>query len=94
MSNNVTQAVQLIYAMDRAELDQIVEAIKLKRTYLSRQAICSLMTGDNVNFTNTKTGRNMTGVITKVARKYATVRTLNGLWRVPASMLTKVEDLA
>jgi ribosomal protein L35AE/L33A len=93
MSNNVTQAIQLIYAMDRAELDQVVEAVKLKRTHLSRQAISSIMIGDNVSFTNSRTGRPITGVITKVARKYATVRTLNlGQWRVPASMLTVIEE--
>jgi small-conductance mechanosensitive channel len=48
--------------------------------------------GDNVNFTSTKLGRNVTGVITKIAIKYITVRTVNGLWRVPANMLSKIED--
>jgi small-conductance mechanosensitive channel len=47
--------------------------------------------GDNVNFTSTKLGRNVTGVITKIAIKYITVRTVNGLWRVPANMLSKIE---
>jgi hypothetical protein len=45
-----------------------------------------------VNFTSTKLGRNVTGVITKIAIKYVTVRTATGLWRVPANMLTRIED--
>ena len=48
--------------------------------------------GDNVNFTSTKTGQNVTGMVTKIAIKYVTVRTVNGLWRVPANMLTRIED--
>jgi small-conductance mechanosensitive channel len=48
--------------------------------------------GDNVNFNSTKLGKNVTGVITKIAIKYITVRTAAGLWRVPANMLTKIED--
>ena len=48
--------------------------------------------GDNVNFTSTKTGQNVTGMVTKIAVKYVTVRTVNGLWRVPANMLTRIED--
>ena len=51
-----------------------------------------LRIGDNVNFTSSKTGQNVTGLVTKVAIKYVTVKTVNGLWRVPANMLTKVED--
>ena len=48
--------------------------------------------GDNVNFTSTKLGRNVTGVITKIAIKYVTVRTATGLWRVPANMLTRIDE--
>ena len=48
--------------------------------------------GDNVNFTSTKTGQNVTGMVTKIAIKYVTVRTVNGLWRVPANMLTRIDE--
>ena len=37
MSNNVTKAVEAIYKMDNDELNQVIEAIKLKRQYLARQ---------------------------------------------------------
>jgi hypothetical protein len=35
---------------------------------------------------------NVTGVVTKIAIKYVTVKTAQGLWRVPANMLTLVEE--
>jgi hypothetical protein len=34
---------------------------------------------------------NYTGVVMKIAIKYVTVKTVSGLWRVPANMLTLVE---
>jgi hypothetical protein len=34
----------------------------------------------------------MTGHVTKIAIKYVTVKTQGGLWRVPANMLSKVDD--
>jgi hypothetical protein len=45
-----------------------------------------------VNFDSVKLGRNVTGVVIKIAIKYVTVKTVSGLWRVPANMLTLVED--
>ena len=76
------------------ELNSMVDAIKFKRKLLNERAKASLMVGDTVNFTSTRTGRNVTGTVTKIAIKYVTVRTLEGLWRVPANMLNKVEDEA
>ena len=74
------------------ELISIIDAVKFARTRLAQQTKRELMLGDNVNFTSTKTGQTMTGFVTKIAIKYVTVKTLGGLWRVPANMLTKVED--
>ena len=74
------------------ELASMIDAVKWARTNLTKQVKRSLHVGDNVNFTSTKTGRNYTGVITKIAIKYVTVRTIDGLWRVPANMLTVVAD--
>ena len=75
-----------------AELNSMVDAIKFKRKIMNERAKASLMIGDTVNFTSTRTGRNVTGVVTKIAIKYVTVRTLEGLWRVPANMLNKVDE--
>ena len=74
------------------DLASMIDAIKFKRKLLNERAKASLQIGDNVNFTSTKTGRNITGVVTKIAIKYVTVRTLEGLWRVPANMLNKVAE--
>jgi len=74
------------------ELTTVIEAVKYARAQLGRKTKNSLQVGDNVNFTSSKTGRNTTGVVTKIAIKYVTVKTMTGLWRVPASMLTRVEE--
>jgi hypothetical protein len=72
------------------ELTSIIDAVKWNRSQLTKQVKRSLMLGDNVNFNSAKQGRNVTGVVTKIAIKYVTVRTANGLWRVPANMLEVV----
>lgn len=74
------------------ELVTVIEAVKFARSRLTRKVKQGLTIGDNVNFTHSKTGRNYTGVVTKIAVKFVTVRTVDGLWRVPASMLTRIED--
>jgi len=76
------------------ELTSIIDAVKWNRAKLTQSTKRSLRVGDNVNFTQSKTGRNTTGVVTKIAIKFVTVRTIQGLWRVPANMLTKVEEFA
>jgi small-conductance mechanosensitive channel len=74
------------------DLTAVIDAVKYARRNLQRQVTSSLMVGDNVNFTSTKLGRNVTGVVIKIAIKYVTVRTATGNWRVPANMLSKVTD--
>ena len=74
------------------DLMSMMDAIKFKRKLLTERTKAQLRVGDNVNFTSTRTGQNVTGVVVKIAIKYVTVRTIQGLWKVPANMLTKVED--
>jgi hypothetical protein len=74
------------------ELVTVIEAVKFARARLTEQSKRSLRVGDNVNFTSSKTGQNVTGFVTKIAIKYVTVKTIQGAWRVPANMLTKIED--
>lgn len=76
------------------ELTSIIDAVKWNRAKLTQSTKRSLRVGDNVNFTQSKTGVNFTGVVMKIAIKFVTVRTIQGLWRVPANMLTKVEEFA
>jgi len=74
------------------QLSSIIDSVKYARSKLTRHTIRSLQVGDNVNFNSAKQGRNVTGVVTKIAIKYVTVKTVSGLWRVPANMLSVIED--
>ena len=91
---NITQVNQAIMYgnFTNDELSSIIDAVKYGRARLTREIKRGLAVGDNVNFTSTKLGRNVTGVITKIAIKYVTVRTVTGLWRVPANMLTRIDE--
>ena len=74
------------------ELTSIIDAVKYGRSRLTREIKRGLAVGDNVNFTSSKLGRNVTGVVMKIAIKYVTVRTAAGNWRVPANMLSVIRD--
>ena len=74
------------------ELTTVIDAVRYARAQLGKRSIRALSIGDNVNFNSAKQGRNVTGVVTKIAIKYVTVKTVSGLWRVPANMLTVIED--
>jgi hypothetical protein len=87
----VNSAIMLQQWTD-VELSSMIDAIKWNRAQLQKQIKRSLTLGSNVNFTSSKNGVNYTGVVTKIAQKYITVKTVNGLWRVPANMLEVVAD--
>jgi small-conductance mechanosensitive channel len=74
------------------ELTTVIDAVKFARARLTEQTKRSLRIGDNVNFNSTKLGQNVTGVVVKIAIKFVTVKTVTGLWRVPANMLSVVAD--
>jgi ribosomal protein L35AE/L33A len=77
--------------LTNADLNSVIDAVKFARARLTRQNKASLMLGDTVQFTSTRTGRAMQGTVQKIAIKFVTVATPGqGLWRVPASMLTAV----
>ena len=74
------------------QLTSMIDAVKFARARLTEQTKRTLRIGDNVNFNSTKLGRNVTGVVVKIAIKFVTVKTVSGLWRVPANMLSVVAD--
>jgi putative ribosome biogenesis GTPase RsgA len=91
MNNLVTQTSELIYKMDNEQLAQVIEAVQLRRQYLTKQATRSLNVGDNVQFTSSKTGKVKQGTVTKIARKYITIDCGPfDSWRVPGNMIEKV----
>jgi len=96
MTNIVTKSVELIYQMDSNQLQQVAEAIQLKRQYLAKQAIKNFIVGDMVQFTSRRTGGKVNATVKKVNKKYVIVSTHIGgeQWRVPATMLTKISEIA
>jgi hypothetical protein len=92
MSIQTVNAEILAGNFTNEQLGSIIDAVKFARARLGQMNKRALTIGTNVNFTSTKTGVNYTGVVTKIAIKYVTVKTISGLWKVPASMLTVVED--
>lgn len=69
------------------DLTSMIDAVKFARARLADRSKASIKMGQMVKFTSNKTGRTMVGDVTKIAIKYVTVRTPQGLWRVPANML-------
>jgi hypothetical protein len=77
-----------------AELMSMTDAIRFARKRLTERSKAELAVGDAVTFDSTKQGRVVRGTVLKIAIKYVTVReTSGGLWKVPANMLSKVEDV-
>ena len=76
------------------ELMSMIDAVKWRRATLAKLTKASLTVGDTVSFTSNKTGMDMSGVVTKIAIKYVTVKTAAGMWRVPANMLERADQFA
>jgi small-conductance mechanosensitive channel len=74
------------------QLSSVIDAVKFARSRLAQQTKYSLRVGDTVEFTSSKNGMTYTGTVQKIAIKFVTVKTAQGLWRVPANMLAKVAD--
>lgn len=79
--------------LTNTELSSVIDAVKWARATLTQQNKRALTVGDSVEFTSSKNGMTYQGTVTKIAIKYVTVKTAQGLWRVPASMLAKVDDM-
>jgi hypothetical protein len=72
------------------QLSSIIDAVKFARARLTDATKRTLRLGSTVKFTSSKTGITMQGTVNKIAIKYITVQTQQGLWRVPANMLEVV----
>jgi uncharacterized protein YkvS len=88
---NIQNIIADIYALQtNEELNQIVEAIKLKRTHLAKTMARTFSKGDSVEFTD-RQGRVTQGVVNKVNIKYVIVDCGVSRYKVPASMLRTAE---
>jgi hypothetical protein len=76
------------------QLTSIIDAVKFARARLTEKTKRSLHIGDEVSFTSTKMRQTVRGKVRKIAIKFVTVDTGQTLWRVPANMLTVIEDMA
>ena len=76
----------MIHNMDADQVDQLVQAIKLRRARINQTAIRTVQVGDRVQFTG-RNNNTVTGSVTKKAIKYVTVDTGSVKWKVPANML-------
>lgn len=73
------------------DINSILQAVTFARTRLAQKTKASLRLGDDVQFTNPRTGCVTAGHVVKIAVKFVTVQTNAGRWKVPASMLSKTE---
>jgi len=81
----------MLQAWTNIELSSMIDAVKFNRANLMKQVKYQLRIGDRVEYLSTKFGTTTQGTVVKIAHKYVTVNTGQGLWKVPANMLTKVE---
>ena len=87
--NNVQTAVEAIRNSNNDELNQIIEAIKLQRTWLARTTARALAVGDTVSFK--ARGGYEQGKVTKINIKTVVVDCGFTRYKVPASLLKVVE---
>jgi len=89
--SNVNTVITAIRNSDRDELNQMIEAVKLRQTFLARQASRSFVIGDIVSFTGRRNAT-VTGRVTKVNQKTVVVLDNNSStqWKVTASMLKQI----
>jgi hypothetical protein len=76
------------------QLTSVIDAVKFARSRLAQTTKVGLRIGSTVEFTSSKLGRTIQGTVQKIAIKYVTVNTNQGVWRVPANMLSLTKELA
>ena len=95
MNKRIQKATEAIMNLaDNYELNEVINAIKLKQNYLASEARRNFVAGDRVKFTS-RNGQTYTGTIDKIKQKYILVNvdTSRGFpmrYNVPATMLSKV----
>ena len=92
MSVNIANIDDILYtiqfgALNNNELNGIMAAVKYRRAQITEKMRRRLAVGDTVQFFSSRFNRTLQGSVKKVAIKYVTVSTAQGLWKVPASML-------
>ena len=86
------EIINKIFSLDATDLDQVIQAVKLRRNQLHFQNANKLSVGDRVEFEG-KNGRTLQGTVAKIKIKYVLVACDNGQrWNVPGSHLTLIKE--
>lgn len=67
----------------------LIQVVKQRRSFNQMHAAIAFRVGDKVQWTSTRTGQTMTGVVKKVKRVNILVDTSHGLWNVTSTLLKK-----
>ena len=90
---NIVDIINSIFTMDNADINKIVEAVKLRRNQLHFQNTKSFNIGDRVEFTSSRTGTVLTGTVSRVKIKYVVVNCDNvQTWNIPGGMLRMIQQ--
>lgn len=84
--STVTKAIFAIDSLD--ELREAQNALNVRFRELQRRAAVSYRIGDTVKF-QSKTGKTISGTVTKINQKTVSVRTVDSNWKVSASLLQR-----
>ena len=84
----INQAILAGTSFTNDDLNAINDAVAYVRGQLAKKVRWTLVKGNNVKFTSSKSGQLVKGTIAKINRKYIIVLAGATRWRVPASMLS------
>jgi hypothetical protein len=88
----LNKMIQDIYTLNSDELNQVVDAVKLRRNQLHSLDAHSLRIGQRVSFQG-RHGITEKGTVRKIKIKYVLVETDRGQrWNVPGSHLTQIKE--
>jgi hypothetical protein len=87
--NEVTHSI-MFGDFTNEQLNAITQALKYRRTQLSKEAKRDMAPGIAVKFYHPKQGRDITGTVNRIKQKYILVDTAQGRYNVPANLLETV----
>jgi hypothetical protein len=87
--DQVTHAI-MFGDFDNQQLEAVAQAMKYRRTQLSKEAKRAMAPGITVKFYHPKQGRDITGTVNRIKQKYILVDTPQGRYNVPANLLEAV----
>lgn len=87
--NEVTHAI-MFGDFDNEQLEAVAQAMRYRRTQLSKEAKRSMAPGITVKFYHPRQGCDITGTVNRIKQKYILVDTPQGRYNVPANLLEAV----